>query len=87
MNLLPVNVCITVLNLSLCDITDLFRAVLCHCQPIQMAASVRCLCGQSLQRQEKDWSSSSHLLHFWQCIPVHAVRSELYFTSIQLNKI
>ena len=34
--------------------TDLLRAVLCDCQPLQVAASVRSGGGQCLQRKEED---------------------------------
>ena len=41
-------------NFYVSSSTDLLRAVLCDCQPLQVAASVRSVGGQCLQRKEED---------------------------------
>lgn len=59
-------------NLDYLSISDLLHLILCHHQSLQVAARVRRSCCDWIQRQKEVWSSTPHLLHLWQCLPVHA---------------
>lgn len=53
---------------------DVLRTLLCHRQPLQVAASLQPRGGPGLQREEEDGGPTSHLRPVRQRLPIHAHR-------------